>query len=131
MQSCIIEIVTETDGGINRFSFQGGLARENGAYTVIYGDGEDEVTLTASEQVFVMERRGACGLFASFVRGERTEMRMQYGEGTASMPMRTFFYSLRSQEDGLSVVLSYVLNDSIGLKNFNLEISIKIISEEK
>lgn len=104
-----IRILSRTDGTSSVFEAAADLRFAEGGLYVTYSQDGDFVSLEIFPSCFKMTRRGSVGLQAEFPRKQEGKFVFLQGGGTASVPIQTGHYEMKSKEGSCSVRLVYDL----------------------
>lgn len=126
MEKCEIVIKTHTKGGVSLLRARGLAERVQGGIAVRYPHEGEEVLLTLGEGMLRMERES---LSMCFRQGMVTEARIRTGGLEGSIPLKTRYYALESNERSHSAALKYELGGPA--QKFVLSIRIDLSSEER
>lgn len=126
MEHCKIEIKTHTKGTLSLFHAKGAFERTDEGVIVRYPHEGEEVVLSLLEETLTMERHS---LSLRFERGKTSFARLKAGGHEGSLPLKTKFYSLMRNKDGISAALKYELGEPA--QKFTLSIRVSPGSEER
>ena len=130
MCDCTLKIFTESGGESSLFRSSGVFEKTNAGERVRYQIEGDEGELLLSDTLFEMRRFGKCGLKATFIEGERTEMLLGDTTLHGSIPINTTRYHLQQEHSKREIELCYELFAAEQIQKFSLKIQL-FFSEEK
>lgn len=126
-----IRIETEAEGNTSVFESDGERTDFPEGIRLQYGCDGDRSELVVQKDGFSMQRTGASGLSARFIKGQPTFLFLTFEGGEGKAPVSTEEYSATVQEDFIFVLLAYRLHFGQETQKFQLKIYVRRILEEK